>query len=104
MPAQYVLSPGAILNITDGSHVGVGDVVARIPQESSKTRDITGGLPRVADLFEARNRKEPAVLAEVSGVVSFGRGTKGKQRWVITDENGQDRVPVPVAPRPRLRR
>ncbi len=90
MPAQYVLSPGAILNITDGSHVGVGDVVARIPQESSKTRDITGGLPRVADLFEARKPKEPAVLAEVSGVVSFGRETKGKQRLVITDENGQD--------------
>ena len=90
MSAQYVLSPGAILNITDGSHVGVGDVVARIPQESSKTRDITGGLPRVADLFEARKPKEPAVLAEVSGVVSFGRETKGKQRLVITDENGQD--------------
>jgi DNA-directed RNA polymerase subunit beta' len=90
MPAHYVLSPGAILNITDGSTVGVGDVVARIPQESSKTRDITGGLPRVADLFEARKPKEPAVLAEVSGVVSFGRETKGKQRLVITDEEGQD--------------
>jgi DNA-directed RNA polymerase subunit beta' len=90
MPAQYVLSAGAILNMTDGSTVGVGDVVARIPQESSKTRDITGGLPRVADLFEARKPKEPAVLAEVSGVVSFGRETKGKQRLVITDENGLD--------------
>ena len=90
IPAHYVLSPGAILNIIDGSKVGVGDVIARIPQESSKTRDITGGLPRVADLFEARKPKEPAVLAEVSGVISFGRETKGKQRLVITDENGQD--------------
>jgi DNA-directed RNA polymerase subunit beta' len=90
MPAQYQLPPGSILNITDGARVGVGDVVARIPQESSKTRDITGGLPRVADLFEARKPKEPAVMAEVSGVISFGRETKGKLRLVITDEHGQD--------------
>ena len=62
----------------------VGDIVARIPQASSKTRDITGGLPRVADLFEARKPKEPAILAEVSGTVSFGKETKGKQRLVIT--------------------
>ncbi len=65
--------------------MGVGDVVARIPQESSKTRDITGGLPRVADLFEARKPKEPAILAEATGTVSFGKDTKGKQRLVITD-------------------
>jgi DNA-directed RNA polymerase subunit beta' len=63
--------------------VGVGDVVAKIPQEASKTRDITGGLPRVADLFEARKPKEPAILAEISGMISFGKDTKGKQRLII---------------------
>jgi DNA-directed RNA polymerase subunit beta' len=63
--------------------VAVGDVIARIPQESSKTRDITGGLPRVADLFEARKPKEPAILAEKSGIIEFGKETKGKQRLVI---------------------
>jgi DNA-directed RNA polymerase subunit beta' len=67
----------------------VGDVIARIPQESSKTRDITGGLPRVADLFEARKPKEPAVMAEYTGTVSFGKETKGKRRLVITDEAGE---------------
>jgi DNA-directed RNA polymerase subunit beta' len=70
--------------------VGVGDVVARIPQETSKTRDITGGLPRVADLFEARKPKEPAILAERSGVVSFGKDTKGKQRLIIKDVDGNE--------------
>ena len=88
-PAQYVLSPGAIITVQDGAAVGIGDVIARIPQESSKTRDITGGLPRVADLFEARKPKEAAVLAEVSGTVSFGKDTKGKQRLVITDDQGE---------------
>ena len=66
----------------------VGDVIARIPQEGSKTRDITGGLPRVADLFEARKPKEPAILAEISGTVSFGKETKGKRRLVITPTDG----------------
>ena len=84
----HVLSPGAIITVQEGRDVGIGDVIARIPQESSKTRDITGGLPRVADLFEARKPKEAAVLAEVSGTVSFGKETKGKQRLVITDEEG----------------
>lgn len=87
-PAQYVLPYGAIVSLSDGATVGVGDVIARIPQESSKTRDITGGLPRVADLFEARKPKEPAVLAQTSGTVSFGKDTKGKQRLVITEEDG----------------
>jgi DNA-directed RNA polymerase subunit beta' len=73
----------------DGQEVKVGDVLARIPQESSKTRDITGGLPRVADLFEARKPKEPSILAEVSGIVSFGKDTKGKQRLVITMDDGE---------------
>ncbi|HHQ69240.1 MAG TPA: DNA-directed RNA polymerase subunit beta', partial [Halothiobacillaceae bacterium] len=89
LPAVYVLPPGAIIGITDGGEVQVGDVVARIPQESQKTRDITGGLPRVADLFEARKPKEPAILAEHSGTVSFGKETKGKQRLIITDENNE---------------
>ena len=69
----------------DGQQVGVGEVLARIPQESSKTRDITGGLPRVAELFEARSPKDAGMLAEVTGTVSFGKDTKGKQRLVITD-------------------
>ena len=73
----------------NGDKVEVGDVIARIPQASSKTRDITGGLPRVADLFEARKPKEPAILAEHSGTVSFGKETKGKRRLVITDETGE---------------
>ena len=87
--AQYFLPTGAIANIKDGKKVEVGDVLARIPQESSKTRDITGGLPRVADLFEARKTKDPAILAEATGAVSFGKETKGKQRIVITDASGE---------------
>jgi DNA-directed RNA polymerase subunit beta' len=88
IPAVYALPAGAIINMTDGSKVTIGDVIARIPQETSKTRDITGGLPRVADLFEARRPKEPAILAEYTGTVSFGKETKGKRRLVITDEHG----------------
>jgi len=88
-PARYFLPSGAIINIEDGNDVSVGDVIARIPQESSKTRDITGGLPRVADLFEARKPKEPAIMAEASGVVSFGKETKGKQRLVITKDSSE---------------
>jgi DNA-directed RNA polymerase subunit beta' len=89
LPAHYFLPTNAIVNLTDGAKVGVGDVVARIPQEGSKTRDITGGLPRVADLFEARKPKEPAILAEISGVVSFGKETKGKRRLIISDTAGE---------------
>ncbi|MDP2394139.1 MAG: DNA-directed RNA polymerase subunit beta' [Methylococcaceae bacterium] len=89
IPAQYFLPAGAIVGINDGNQVEVGDVLARIPQESSKTRDITGGLPRVADLFEARKTKDPAILAEISGTISFGKETKGKQRVVITDSAGE---------------
>ncbi len=88
IPAQYFLPPGAVISLQAGATVGVGDVVARIPQETSKTRDITGGLPRVADLFEARKPKEPAILAETTGIVSFGKDTKGKQRLMITDKDG----------------
>jgi|HigsolmetaAR203D_1030402.scaffolds.fasta_scaffold04940_1 DNA-directed RNA polymerase subunit beta' len=89
IPAVYALPPGAIVSLEDGAKVSVGDIIARIPQESSKTRDITGGLPRVADLFEARKPKDAAILAEHSGTVSFGKETKGKRRLIITDENGQ---------------
>jgi len=89
IPAQYFLPTGAIVSIKDGGEVRVGDVLARIPQESSKTRDITGGLPRVADLFEARKTKDPAILAEASGTISFGKETKGKQRVLITDGTGE---------------
>jgi len=89
IPAHYFLQAGSIVQMQDGQQVNVGDVVARIPQESSKTRDITGGLPRVADLFEARKPKEPSILAEVSGIVSFGKDTKGKQRLVITMDDGE---------------
>lgn len=88
LTAQYFLPADAIINFEDGAKVKVGDVLARIPQETSKTRDITGGLPRVADLFEARRPKDPAILAEVSGVVSFGKETKGKRRLIITMSNG----------------
>jgi len=87
--AHYFLPAGAIVALDDGSEVQVGDVVARIPQESSKTRDITGGLPRVADLFEARKPKDPAILAEISGTVGFGKETKGKQRLVIAVTDGE---------------
>jgi len=89
IPAVYALPAGAIISMSDGAKVAVGDVIARIPQASSKTRDITGGLPRVADLFEARKPKEPAIMAEHTGTVSFGKETKGKRRLVITDDTGE---------------
>ncbi|OGT59011.1 MAG: DNA-directed RNA polymerase subunit beta', partial [Gammaproteobacteria bacterium RIFCSPHIGHO2_12_FULL_43_28] len=86
--AQYFLPADAIINFEDGATVKIGDVLARIPQESSKTRDITGGLPRVADLFEARRPKDVAILAEISGIISFGKETKGKRRLIITSTTG----------------
>ena len=89
IPAVYTLPAGALISLEDGAKVSVGDVIARIPQESSKTRDITGGLPRVADLFEARKPKDQAILAEKSGTVSFGKETKGKRRLIITDEKSE---------------
>ena len=89
VPAHYMLPSKAILSINNGDTINVGDIIARIPQEGSKTRDITGGLPRVADLFEARRPKEPSILAEISGTVSFGKETKGKRRLIITPTDGQ---------------
>ncbi|WP_172597125.1 DNA-directed RNA polymerase subunit beta' [Legionella spiritensis] len=96
VPAQYYLPVDAIINFEDGHNVGVGDVIARIPQERSKTRDITGGLPRVADLFEARKPKDAAVMAEASGLVNFGKETKGKRRLIITaseNESYEELIP-----------
>ena len=90
IPAQYFLPGDAIVQLEDGAMINVGDAVARIPQESGGTKDITGGLPRVADLFEARKPKEPAILAEITGAVSFGKETKGKRRLIITGENGEN--------------
>ncbi|MGF1714929.1 DNA-directed RNA polymerase subunit beta' [Photobacterium chitinilyticum] len=88
MPAQYFLPGKAIIQLEDGAMVGIGDTLARIPQASGGTKDITGGLPRVADLFEARKPKEPAILAEITGMVSFGKETKGKRRLIITPAEG----------------
>ncbi len=89
IPANYALPGGAIVNLGDGDDVAIGDVLSRIPQASQKSRDITGGLPRVADLFEARKPKDPAIMAEVSGTTSFGKETKSKLRLVITQEDGE---------------
>jgi DNA-directed RNA polymerase subunit beta' len=89
-PFQVFLPPNALLSLRNGDEVQIGDIIARIPQESSKTRDITGGLPRVADLFEARKPKESSILAEISGVVSFGKETKGKKRLLITPKDGSE--------------
>ncbi len=95
-PVSYYLSGGALVNVKDGDAVGAGTILAKIPQASSKTRDITGGLPRVADLFEARIPKEPSVLAEISGLVSFGKETKGKYRLIITDlKNNSVEILIP---------
>ncbi len=87
-PVSITFQIGCIITVRDGQQVTVGEVLARIPQETSKTRDITGGLPRVAELFEARSPKDAGMLAEVTGIVSFGKDTKGKQRLVITDLEG----------------
>jgi len=89
IPVNYFLPGGAIVHLDDGAKVEVGDVLARMPQASGKTADITGGLPRVADLFEARKPKEPAILAEKTGVISFGKETKGKQRLIISTEDNE---------------
>ncbi|MFL2735670.1 MAG: DNA-directed RNA polymerase subunit beta', partial [Gammaproteobacteria bacterium] len=91
-PAEYKLEQKSLVNVTDGQSIDIGDVLARIPKESSKTRDITGGLPRVADLFEARQPKEVAILAEISGVVSWGKETKGKRRLVLTGKEGKEEI------------
>ena len=89
-PVQYFLPDGSLLSLSDSDEVNIGDVLARIPQESSGNKDITGGLPRVADLFEARKPKEPAIMAEVTGTIGFGKETKGKKRLMITPADGEN--------------
>jgi DNA-directed RNA polymerase subunit beta' len=89
--ARYVLPVGANLNVVEGQKISAGDIVAKIPRETTKTKDITGGLPRVAELFEARKPKEFAVISEIEGIVSFGKDTKGKRKVVITPEVGEQR-------------
>jgi DNA-directed RNA polymerase subunit beta' len=91
LEARYVLPVGANLNIVEGQRVAAGDVIAKIPRETTKTKDITGGLPRVAELFEARKPKEFAVISEIEGVISFGKDTKGKRKVIISPEIGEPR-------------
>ena len=85
----YFLPAETIIRVSDGEKVVAGSVLGRVPQASSGTKDITGGLPRVADLFEARRPKDHAIMAEMTGVVSFGKETKGKNRLIITNEDGE---------------
>ena len=87
-PVTIGFQVGALIMVRDGQEVGKGEVLARIPMESQKTRDITGGLPRVAELFEARSPKDAGMLAEVTGTITFGKETRGKQRLIITDMDG----------------
>ena len=95
MPAAYTLSPRAVINVEDGAWVKVGDIIARLQQESTKTRDITGGLPRVADLFEARLPKEPSILAEQTGIITYGKDTRTKQKILITSPEGNvEEIPI----------
>ena len=89
--ARYLLSLDSVLSVENGQEVHAGDILARIPREGGKNRDITGGLPRVAELFESRKPKDHAVMSEVDGIVSFGKGVKGKQRVIVTPEIGQPR-------------
>ena len=91
LDARYLLPVGSNMNVTAGQRVEAGDVLAKIPRETTKTKDITGGLPRVAELFEARKPKEFAVISEIEGVVSFGKDTKGKRKLLITPEVGEAR-------------
>jgi DNA-directed RNA polymerase subunit beta' len=94
--ARYFLPVGAYMSVAEGAAVRAGDVIARIPRETTKTKDITGGLPRVAELFEARKPKEFAVISEIDGQVSFGKDTKGKRKVVVTPEVGEPReYPIP---------
>ncbi|MGE0529151.1 MAG: DNA-directed RNA polymerase subunit beta', partial [Bdellovibrionales bacterium] len=91
VPCRYVIPVGAQLLISDGQEVHAGDIIAKIHRETTKTRDITGGLPRVAELFEARKPKEAAIISEVDGYVTFGKDVKGKQRVIVTPEVGEQR-------------
>jgi DNA-directed RNA polymerase subunit beta' len=87
--ARYLLPVGANITVNEGDAIDAGEVIAKIPRETTKTKDITGGLPRVAELFEARKPKEHAMIAEIDGVIAFGKDTKGKRKVVITPEVGE---------------
>jgi DNA-directed RNA polymerase subunit beta' len=91
IPARYLLPVGAQLLVADGQEVHAGDIIAKLHREASKTRDITGGLPRVAELFEARKPKEAAIISEIDGYITFGKDVKGKQRVIVTPEIGEQR-------------
>ncbi len=92
-PASYFLPQGSIITVNDGDEIHPGEVIAKVPRETTKTKDITGGLPRVAELFEARKPKDAAAIAEIDGVVSFGKDTKGKRKLIITPEvNNEQRT------------
>src|SRR5690606_4547315 len=92
LEARYFMSVDAILSVENGAHVKAGDVLARIPRESSKTRDITGGLPRVAELFEARKPKDYAIISDIDGRVEFGKDYKTKRRIMVVPEDGGEPV------------
>jgi DNA-directed RNA polymerase subunit beta' len=89
IPARYVVPVGAQLMVNDGAVIHSGDIVAKIHRETSKTKDITGGLPRVAELFEARTPKEAAIVSEIDGYITFGKDVKGKQRVIVTPDVGE---------------
>ena len=91
IPARSIIPVGAQLLVSEGQEIHSGDVIAKIHREASKTRDITGGLPRVAELFEARKPKEAAIISEIDGFVTFGKDVKGKQRVIVTPEIGEQR-------------
>ncbi|MDX9730366.1 MAG: DNA-directed RNA polymerase subunit beta', partial [Bdellovibrionales bacterium] len=90
IPARNIIPVGAQLLVSDGQEITAGELIAKIHRETSKTRDITGGLPRVAELFEARKPKEAAIISEVDGYVTFGKDVKGKQRVIVTPETGEE--------------
>ena len=89
--ARHLLSVGANIVVSEGDEVNAGDILAKIPRETTKTKDITGGLPRVAELFEARKPKEYAVISEIKGVVSYGKDAKGKRKVIITPDSGDEK-------------
>ena len=91
IPSAYVLSIGSQLMVSDGDKIHAGDIISKVYKESTKTKDITGGLPRVAELFEARRPKEPSIISEIDGYVSFGKDVKGKQRIIITSQKGEQK-------------
>ena len=91
LPVSYILSIGSQLMVSDGDEIHAGNVISKVYKESTKTKDITGGLPRVAELFEARRPKEPSIISEISGYVSFGKDVKGKQRLIVTSKEGEQR-------------